>query len=267
MKYMIGLGPIEEESIKYFEEKTGDPAEARKAAVKEFLGHYLAYEKNELECLEIIETKKAANDKVIYCAMNEQSDVKEIHYRKAISENQDLLIRDYIPPQLYARYMTLAKKATERRALDKSLKTQIRWGDRDVEVYLKHRVEMEDVDPLETKTINKWTKVDLTEFMENAKLPDIDLSIKWKARPEGRSRRNVVIGKPRSALPSLRKKMNNEERRNQGIIRQHSQNSSQLEARKKSKNMDIEVEMDDYQDYQDTEALPSGSDTDLEETI
>ena len=116
MKYMIGVGPIEEESIKYFEGKTGDPAEARKEAVKEFLGHYLAFDNNELECLEIIETKKAANDKVIYCAMNEQSDVREIHYRKAISENQDLMIRDYIPPQMYARYMTLAKKATERKS-------------------------------------------------------------------------------------------------------------------------------------------------------
>ena len=74
-----------------------------------------------------------------------------------------------------------------------------------MEVYLKHRVEMEDVDPLETKTINKWTKVDLTEFMENAQLPEIDLCIKRKARPEGRTRKNVVIGKPRSALPSLKK--------------------------------------------------------------
>ena len=262
MQYMVGVGPIEDASIKFFEDKTGDSSTARKEAVKEFLGHYLSFDKNELECLEIIDTKRAAKDKVIYCAFNDQNDVREVHFRKAISENQDIIVRDYIPPQMYSRYMTLAKKATEKRAHDRSLKTQLRWREKDIEVYLKNKVGMEDMDPLETKTVNKWTRVDLQEFMQDANLPEIDLSIKWRARPEGKPRKNIVIGKPRSALPSLRK--NNAEKNKTGIVRQHSQNTSQLEARKRSKNVDMEVEMDDYQD---TEALPSGSDTDLEETI
>ena len=85
----------------------------------------------ELENLVIRDTKRSEKENIIYCALGKPEDVREIHYRRAISENKNLITRDYIPPQLYQRYMSLAKKASEKCAEDKTLKTQIRWGTRD----------------------------------------------------------------------------------------------------------------------------------------
>ena len=54
--------------------------------------------------------------------------VKEIHYRKATSYNDELVIRDYIPPQFHARQMAIAKKAAERRAVDRHTQNTDKMG-------------------------------------------------------------------------------------------------------------------------------------------
>ena len=92
-----------------------------------------------MEVLEIIETKRAQKDKIVYAVMGKIEDVKEIHFRRAKSENDRIITKDCIPPQLYDRYIAIANKATERRKLDSKLKTQLRWGVKDIEIFVKEK--------------------------------------------------------------------------------------------------------------------------------
>ena len=83
MQYMVGLGPIEEKSIKFFELKGMDNKEATSSAIKEYLNFFLDYNSEELEELKIIETNKSSKNKIIYCVFGRIKDVKEVHLRIA----------------------------------------------------------------------------------------------------------------------------------------------------------------------------------------
>ena len=171
MRYMVGVGPIRDATLGYHEQLNDNPEDARRDAVLEYLRYYLAYDDDDIESLEIIETKKAANDEIIYCVFGRTEDVKEIHHKRAASQNDDLVTRDYIPPQMYARYQAVAHRAKIMRAADSNLKTQLRWGGKDLEVYTK------------TKGSDEQMKLmNLQEFMQNDTLPDYDTNIKWKAK-------------------------------------------------------------------------------------
>ena len=98
-----------------------DRKEAMKKATKEYLMFNLDFDEDELGDMEIVDVKRA-KDEVLYIALRNQEHIKEIHYRRAASENQDLLIRDYIPPPFYNRYMEVVKKASDRRAVDGNMK-------------------------------------------------------------------------------------------------------------------------------------------------
>ena len=142
------------------EEKTGDAAEAKELAIKEFLSFHLDYNTEELNEMVIKDTKAAANEDVLYFALENQEQIREIYYRKAACVNDDLLIREYIPPQYYKCWMAIQQKATERRAHDKTLKTQLRWGERDIEIYTKTKGSQEP-----------FRRNDLKEFMGMDPLP------------------------------------------------------------------------------------------------
>ena len=137
MKHVVGVGPISETTIKHFEKQVNDKNEALILSVREFLNYYLDFDKDELDKLKIREVKKAAKCDVIYLAVENESDVREIHFRKGLAENNDLIVRDYIPPSFYARFMGISSRAATLRGQNKTLKTQIRWGDRDLEVFSK----------------------------------------------------------------------------------------------------------------------------------
>ena len=247
MQYMTGIGPIEEDSIKFYAAKGMDDEEARKAAVREYLRYFLSYNKEEIDDLEIIETKRANKDKIVYCAFNKKEDVKLIHSRRAASRNEDLLTRDYIAPQMWSRYIGLANEASEKRMKDKDLKTQIRWGEKDVEIWMKKKGSEENL-----------VKIDLVEFMDGKQLPEIDLNIKWKASRNRRDSKELVFGERKEELPSLRnrKDFRRDTGNKNGLVRQHSEDSSQLEARKKRKEVPESVEMEDYNEESDK---PAGS--------
>ena len=72
-------------------------------------------------------------------ALDDLDMVKELHIRKAESMNDDITVINYIPPQIYNRYMRLNKICAERRYVDKNLKTQIRFGKQDLEILTKER--------------------------------------------------------------------------------------------------------------------------------
>ena len=88
--------------------------DARVSAVKELLNYQLGLSDSELEKIKINETKLASKDDVIYCAIEDKDTIKQLYYRKADSRNDDIIIRNYIPPQLHARFMTLNREFSDR---------------------------------------------------------------------------------------------------------------------------------------------------------
>ena len=67
----------------------------------------------------------------------------------------------------------------ERRDLDQDLKTQIRFGSKDLELYLKERGSEEG-----------FRKTSLREFLGKEQLPKFDHSVRWR-RKVNRSERRV----------------------------------------------------------------------------
>ena len=168
----------------------------------------------------------------------------EIHFRKAASRDDDIVMRDYIPPQLHARYMAIAGKASECRASDKKLKTQLRWGEKDIKILSKKKVSDE---PLR--------KIDLNEFMKDTELPDYDSNVKWKARPENKYKRNLVFRNKESVRPSMRKNLEQQQKEGPaGLIRQHSNTSETRSSKKQKKDGTSQSspdssDMDDYETF------------------
>ena len=238
MQYVVGIGPIEEQSITYHERKSDSREEAKKEAVKEYLEHYLSYDKEELRDLEILDTKMAAKDQVIYCAFSRIEDIKEIHVRRAASGMDELTVRDYLPPQLYDRYMAVARQAANRRAANKKLKTQLRWGESDIEIFTKEKGTEE---PLKRK--------DLYEFMGKEDLPKFDSSIKWTKKSERKTRIKLIFPNTVLGLPSNRKNLTDSPQAPGNLVRQHSATSERgLSKKQRTGNDEVSAEeMDDYE--------------------
>ena len=247
MKLMIGLGPIPKATRDYFDRKTSNKKEATAKCVKEYLKYYLDFDDEELEKIQIEDSKLAANDDVIYVALSNEEQVREIYRRKAFSENDDLILRDYIPPQFHSRYMAIAAKAKEVRANDNTIKTQIRWGNNDIEIFTRLKGSEE-----------AFKKMDLLEFMDKTTLPDFDDTVKWKNRENNLFKRKTTIGRERLQLPSL---MNGN---NEGpsLTRKHSRGGREEPAKKKREedplaNIEMEemVTGDSTNDKEDDEYL------------
>ena len=101
---MAGLGPITEHDINFQMDKTRDYSRAKKWAVKAHLAHYYRYSQDELDSLEILETKRALKDNIIYIALGKERDVKDIYARKAEMRCDKTVVKSYIPPQFYTRF-------------------------------------------------------------------------------------------------------------------------------------------------------------------
>ena len=192
-KRMIGLGPIDNDTINKIEAEIGNRKTAELNAVTDLLKNSLDFNDEEIDTINILETKQAASLDVIYIAVENPDHIKEIHLRRAANGLDDLIARDYIPPQYYERYMTLNRRASDKRTEDRSLKTQIRWGTRDIEMFTKVRGSQEP-----------YQKVDTKEFMGNTTLPKFDNNKKWTlVKPNGLRRRSF-LRKDASDLPARR---------------------------------------------------------------
>ena len=200
--------------------------------------------------MEILETKQCASrNDVIYFVLKDQDHIKEIHYRSAVSCNDDLIIRDYMPPQYHARYVAIGKKAAERRAADKTLNTQIRWGEKDIKIFVKIRSDNNTDGEKE-----HFRKTSLQEFMQDTPLPDFDMELEWKVRKEEKVRKKLVFGGKEVMIPSLknvraverptsRQNLNPRQTKG-GMLRQHSY-SSRDELKKRQKRIVTSSESSD----------------------
>ena len=97
---ILGLGPITRASVDYFEKKHKNFEKAKMEAVNEFLQFYLNYDEDEIKDLGI-EATQMAKDEVIYLFFTDQSNIREVYGRIALSQNTDIISRNFVPPQFF----------------------------------------------------------------------------------------------------------------------------------------------------------------------
>ena len=140
-RHILGIGPIKDSEIRGGFEK--DYNKVKIKAVKELLATELRFNKDELEEMKIDETMTSSKgDRIMYCAFKDQYTIREIHMRLAESRNQKVKTREFIPLQLFEHFMELNRICTENWQLDPNIKTQIRFGEEDLEILTKIRGEV-----------------------------------------------------------------------------------------------------------------------------
>ena len=173
-RHLLGISPITNEEIEVKRDTSVNYEEAKLCAVKDYLRNYLCSNEMEIKDMKIVETLVSAKgDNTVYIALDNMDDLKEISMRIAESGNEDLSSHNFIPPQLYERYMAISKSCSEAGKRTLGLKTQIRYGEVDIEVYTKTKGSK---DP--------YKFVELNEVMGDKDLPEFDYSRKWLARRE-----------------------------------------------------------------------------------
>ena len=153
---------------------------AKVSAVKAHLAYHYEYNQEELDSLTIIKTKRTNKDDIVYIAVEDVRDIADIYGRKAECRSDDTIVKNYIPPQFFARYSALNKICQQRREEDDSLKTQMRFGDGD----LKILTEVEGGE-------EPFRHLDMNMFLAGDKLPDFDHTLKWRVQSDRPPRRRV----------------------------------------------------------------------------
>ena len=129
-----------------------------------------------------------------------RADIRELYSRKAESRNDNLTIRNYVPPNFHERFMFLNKICAEKRAENPQLKTQIRFGKKDVEIYTKLRGDD-----------HGFKKVPLEDFTDPKMIPKFDAKIKWRRYKDKIPRISNKRWEDRGERPSTRKTHSNKE--------------------------------------------------------
>ena len=167
-KDIIGIGPIEQADVNW-RWKDGETYEdAKRMAVQDFLENRLQYNSEEIKEMGIMQTKMA-KDKIIYITVEEHSAIKELYIRKAeCQDDDDLVLRTYIPPQFYAHFTAINRICKDKRIRDPLLKTQIRFETKDFEILTKEKGSEETFRPIK-----------MADFIGKKTIPEFDASIKW----------------------------------------------------------------------------------------
>ena len=174
-KHMIGLGPIRHASIGYFHDICADFEEAKKMAIDEYLSEYLQLSEDERKQFTILETQIAkTDDKLVYVTFKDFNLIKEIKSRVVEIKNEEIKMRNFIPPQFWARYKFLSNYCAEERSKDQNIKTMIRFNDTDMEVLFKDR-----------KVDDHYYAVPLKDIeRETGSIPKFDHSVSWSKRQD-----------------------------------------------------------------------------------
>ena len=179
---MIGIGPIDSNWVERHKNEKIKFEDSKVLIVKELLARELEYNEEELEELDIRETRLVTKgDGIIYMAMGDQDQIKEIYKRKAELKNDDLTVRSYIPPNYFDRFTHLNRVCKEKREEDSQIKTQIRFGKKDIEIFVKYKNEGAP-----------FKQIKLEEFTDMSKVPGFDHSISWKRYTDKPPRRVVI---------------------------------------------------------------------------
>ena len=181
VSHILGMGEISMTNIEHFMNEGSTYKQAKVEAAKEFLGYFLGYMKEELEEMSITETQLGGREKdILYTAFADKDDIKEIR-RLAECANEDIIIRDFIPPQMFDRFKYLNKICQDMRSRDPELKSQISFGVKDVEIFTRTRNSKEP-----------YRKTPLEELADLNDIPSFDHSLKWQTKPDRPPRRNIL---------------------------------------------------------------------------
>ena len=128
--------------------------------------------------MKVAETRiSTKGDDILNVALADTADAKELYIRRAESRNDNLTVRCYIPPNFHDRFMSLNRICMEKRKEDPNLRTQLRFGSKDVEIWIKHKNDDKG-----------FRRVDLEDFTDQD-VPDFNHTIKWKRYPDRLPRR------------------------------------------------------------------------------
>ena len=84
--------------------------------VKEYLKTKYKYDEQELGHLVIEETKVTMKEDIfVYIVVKDIDDIKDIYRRKSEIRRDDVVLRTYVPPQFYGRFVELNIICKERR--------------------------------------------------------------------------------------------------------------------------------------------------------
>ena len=187
-QFMIGLGPISEKCFNDNIETEQNYEKAKVNMIKQYLKTTYKYNDNELNKINIMETKiTIKKDIFIYIALDDLEDIKDIYRRKAEIRRDDTTLRSYVPPQFYERFVALNRICKDKRDLDNEIKTQIRFGKRDLEILTKTK-----------GTDEPFVKVDLDDFTKGQSIPEFDNKISWKHKKDRIPRRRVTSSRSNS---------------------------------------------------------------------
>ena len=196
-KHMIGLGPIRHQSIGFFYDITSDYEEAKVMAANEFLCEYLQLTEEDIKDFEIVETMLAKNeDDLLYITFNDHESIREIYRRTADLRNDEIMTRIFVPPQFWDRYRSISLHCTKLRESNKDIKTQIRFGDNDIEVVIKDRATKDHYSPLPLAEIEKVTTV-----------PRFNHDIVWRKRTDRAPRNATKVVTTKVVPPSIQNQL------------------------------------------------------------
>ena len=178
---MVGLGPLKKVDLERHMENERDFEAAKVAMVKEHLKQVYKYNQEELERLHIKETRMTNKEEIfIYIAVAEIEDIRDIYRRKAEIKRDDAMLRMYVPPQFFAKFTALNKICKSKRQEDGRMKTQLRYGKDDLEVWTKMKGDDEP-----------FSLVNMKEFVDGHEVPDFDDKMKWHSHRDRQPRRRV----------------------------------------------------------------------------
>ena len=193
---MIGLGPFSKKELNEQCEKEVNYEKVKVNMVKNHLRKIYKYNTEELNNIKIEETKITIKDEIfIYIAMKEIEDIREIYRRKAEIKRDDVILRNYIPPQFFARFTALNNICKLRREEDPQLKTQIRFSSKDLEIMTKKKGSSEP-----------FVRTNINDFVGEQELPSFDSKIKWKKNTDRKPRRIITSSRESSPVANSNRK-------------------------------------------------------------
>ena len=160
---------------------------------------YLQFSEDELENITIVDTMTAKTDEeIIYVTFKEHSTIRDIYSRVAEIRNDQIQTRIFVPPQFWDRYQRINQYCAEQRSTNKDLKTQIRFGDTDLEVMMKDRSKDEG-----------YSMVDLKVIETNGPIPKFNHDVQWRKRIERLPRSSLMSVSGKLTPPSIRRSGSN----------------------------------------------------------
>ena len=117
-QHTAGIGPIYQETLDYFNRITVDYDSAKIMVTEEYMRECLKFNDEEMEEFRITDTQHSSKDNILYIVLDDPRSVKDIYIRMAELQDENLISRNYIPPQFFGRYAALGKYSKELRMKD-----------------------------------------------------------------------------------------------------------------------------------------------------